>query len=100
MARPEKLEMEVPTAPDSAGRGEVVFRYRDKTVQIFGGAFTGTLQLEGKIATDEYAPIGPPITAPGLYRVAEAVELLRIRTVTLSAGAPKAIFAGFDYRAM
>jgi hypothetical protein len=91
--------MEVPATP-GAGRGEVVFRYRDKTVQVFGGAFTGTLQLEGKIAADEYAPIGPPITAPGLFLVAEAVESLRIRTVALSAGTPQAIFAGFDYRAM
>lgn len=100
MARPEKFALDVPAAPGQAGRGEHVFRFRDKTVQIFGGAFTATLQLEGKIADDEYAPIGAPITASGLYRVEEAVEFLRVHTVALSSGAPKAAFAGFDYRAM
>jgi hypothetical protein len=99
MARPEKITLEVPATPGSAGQAEHVFRFRDKTVQIVG-EFTGSLQIEGKLADDEYAPIGSPVTAAGLFALPYTVEFLRIRTLTLSSGTPTAVFGGFDYRAL
>jgi hypothetical protein len=99
MARPEKIALEVPAAAaGGAGRAEHVFRFRDKTVQVTG-QFQATLQLEGKLADDEYAPLGPPITAPGLYAIPFTIEFLRVRTVNVTSGAPAAVFGGLDFRA-
>lgn len=99
MARPEKIELDVPVTAGNAGRAEQVFRFRDKTVHVYG-QFDGSVQLEGKLADDEYAAIGQPITTAGLYAIPFAIEFLRIRTVNLASGTPGAVFAGFDYRAL
>lgn len=98
MARPERLTLEVPAAA-GAGKAENVARLRDKTVQI-SGAFVGSLQLEGSIDGEDFEPIGAPLTAPGFVLVPMAVTFLRIHTVELGSGAPKAIAAGFDFRAV
>ena len=97
MARPERMTLEVPGSVGT-GKAENVFRMRDKTVQI-SGAFVGSLQLEGSIDGDDFEPIGAPLTGPGLVLVPMAVGFLRIRTLELTSGAPKAIASGFDYRA-
>jgi hypothetical protein len=98
MARPERLVLEVPTSAGT-GKPENVARLRDKTVQI-SGAFAGSLQLEGSIGEEDFEPIGAPLTAPGFVLVPMAVTFLRIRTLELSSGAPKAMVAGFDFRAV
>src|SRR5262249_11164720 len=93
MARPERAPLEGPAAV-GIGRSLSVFRFRDKAVQVLG-AFTGKLLLEASIGGDEYAPIGQPISAPGLVPVPLTVEFLRMRVLELTAGTPKAVFAGF-----
>ncbi len=97
MPRPEKLTLEVKQAVD-AGRAENVFRFRDKTVQ-FLGTFVATLQVEASIDGSEYFPVGAAASAPGVVRVPETVEFLRVRTTAYTSGEPKAAFAGFDERA-
>jgi hypothetical protein len=97
MARPERLTLEV-LGSAGAGKAENVFRLRDKTVQI-SGVFVGSLQLEGSIDGDDFAPIGAPVTGPGFVLVPMAVGFLRIHTLELTSGAPKATASGFDYRA-
>lgn len=98
MARPERLTLEVPGSAGT-GKAESVFRLRDKTVQI-SGAFVGSLQLEGSIDGDDFEPIGAPVTRPGFVLVPMAVGFLRIHTLELTSGAPKATTAGFDFRAL
>ncbi len=98
MARPEKLTLEVKQAVE-VGRAENVFRFRDKTVQIHG-TFVATLQLEASIDGSEYFPIGAAASAPGAVRVPETVEFLRVRTTAYTSGEPRAVFAGFDERAV
>ena len=97
MARPEKLALEVP-AQVGVGQAVSVFRFRDKTVQVWG-AFVGALQLEGSLDGDDFAPIGAPLTAPGFVLVPMTVELLRVRVTELTSGAPNAAIGGFDFRA-
>ncbi len=98
MARPERIEMEV-TASVGVGRAEHVFRFRDKYVQVHG-TFAATLQVEGSIDGNDYFPIGPAVSAPGVVPVPETVQFLRIRTTAYASGAPAATFAGFDERAI
>lgn len=98
MARPERMELPIPAAV-GAGEPVNVFRLRDKTVQVTG-VFVGSLQLEGSIEGDDFAPIGAPLTAPGLVLVPMAVGFLRMRVNELTSGAPKAAVAGFDFRAV
>lgn len=97
MARPEKIPLDVPAKVD-VGKASNVFRFRDKTVQ-FHGTFVATLQLEGSIDGNDYAPIGAPVTAPGFVLVAETIEFLRVRTTAFTSGAPEAVAAGLDFRA-
>ena len=98
MARPEQLALAVP-ASAGFGRPENVFRLRDKTVQI-AGLFVGSLQLEGSIDGEDFAPIGAPQTAPGFLLVPMAIAFLRIHTLEFTSGAAKAMVAGFDFRAL
>jgi hypothetical protein len=98
MARPERMTLEVPTSA-GAGKPENVFRLRDKTVQVTG-PFEGSLQLEGSIDSENFEAIGAPIASPGFVLVPMTVALLRIHTLELTAGRPKAIAAGFDFRAL
>jgi len=98
MARPERIELEVPPA-GQLGRPEHVFRLRDKTVQV-SGVFTGALQLEGSIDGFAFAPVSSPITAPGFVTVRLAIAYLRVHTLELTAGAAAAMVAGFDFRSM
>jgi hypothetical protein len=98
MARPERIPLEVPTAV-GVGKASNVFRFRDRTVQL-GGTFVATLQLEGSLDGNEYAPIGAPVTAPGFVPVPLTVEFLRVRVTAFTSGQPKATAAGFDFRAM
>jgi len=97
MARPERIPLEVPTSVD-AGNASAVFRFREKTVQI-AGTFVATLQLEGSLDGNEYAPIGEPVTAPGFVLVPQTIEFLRVRVLDLTSGTPAAFAAGFDFRA-
>ncbi len=97
MARPEKIPLEVPSTV-GVGQASNVFRFRDKTVQV-SGPFVGSLQLEGSINGNDYEPIGAPMTAPGLIPVPVTVEFLRVRVTALTSGTPKAVAAGFDFRA-
>ena len=98
MARPERMELPIPVA---VGTGEAVniFQLRDKTVQV-SGVFVGSLQLEGSIDGDDFAPIGAPLTAPGFVLVPMAIGFLRMRVNELTSGAPKASASGFDFRAV
>ena len=98
MARPERIPLEVPTQV-GAGVAANVFRFRDKTVQL-SGPFVGSLQLEGSIDGDTFDPIGAPLIAPGFVLVPQTVALLRVRVTELTSGAPTAVFAGFDFRAL
>ena len=98
MARPERIPLEVPTSVD-VGKASNVFRFRDKTVQ-FGGTFVATLQLEGSLDGNEYAPIGAAVTAPAILPVPVTVEFLRVRVTAFTSGAPTAAVAGFDFRAL
>jgi hypothetical protein len=98
MARPERMPLEVP-AKAGIGKAENVFRFRDKTVQI-SGPFTGSLQLEGSIDGEDFEPIGAPMTGPGFVLVPMAVAFLRVHTLELTSGAPKAFASGFDFRAV
>lgn len=97
MARPEQIPLVVPAA---VGTGDPiqVFRFRDKTVQI-SGPFVGSLQIEGRIDGDDFLPIGAPVTAPGFFLIPVTVVSLRVSVVQLTSGTPRAVFAGFDYRA-
>ena len=98
MARPERMTLEVPAAPGT-GKAENVFRLRDKTVQV-SGPFAGSLQLEGSIDGEDFEPIGAPLSGPGFVLVPEAVAFLRIHTIELTSGIPKALASGFDFRAV
>ena len=97
MARPEKIPLEVPAAV-GVGQASNVFRFRDKTVQV-SGTFVGSLQLEGSIDGSDYEPVGAAMTAPGLVPVPFTIEFLRVRITALTSGTPKAVAAGFDFRA-
>lgn len=98
MARPERMPLEIPRTV-GAGKPENVFRLRDKTVQL-SRPFTGTLHLEGSVDGEDFDVIGAPITAPGFFLVPMTVAFLRIRTLELVAGFPKAVASGFDFRAI
>lgn len=98
MARPERLILEVPSAPGT-GKAENVFRLRDKTVQI-SGAFAGSLQLEGSIDGEDFEVIGAPLTGPGFVLLPMAIAFLRVHTLELTSGVPRAVASGFDFRAM
>ena len=98
MARPERIRLEVPTHVGT-GQAANVFRFRDKTVQV-SGPFGGSLQLEGSIDGDTFDPIGAALTAPGFVLVPLTVALLRVHVTELTSGAPAAVFAGFDFRAV
>ena len=98
MARPERTTLEVPRAAGT-GKAEQVFRWRDKTVQI-SGPFAGSLQLEGSIDGEDFEPIGAALTGPGFVLVPEAVAFLRVHTIELTSGIPKALASGFDFRAV
>jgi hypothetical protein len=97
MARPETIPLDVPAAV-GVGKSSNVFRFRDKTVQI-SGPFTGSLQLEVSLDGNDYEPVGPVVTAPGLFTIPFTVEFLRVRVAVLTSGTPKAVAAGFDFRA-
>lgn len=97
MARPEKVQLTVPTSA-AAGGAASVFRFRDKYVQVHG-TFVATLQLEGSIDGNEYFPVGAPQSAAGVVAVPETIEFLRVRVTAFTSGEPKATFAGFDERA-
>jgi hypothetical protein len=98
MARPERMMLEVPNQP-GIGKAENVFRLRDKTVQ-FSGPFAGSLQLEGSIDGEDFELIGAPLTGPGFVLVPMAVAFLRVHTIELTSGIPKAVASGFDFRAV
>jgi hypothetical protein len=98
MARPERILLEVPAAVGT-GPSINVFRFRDKTVLV-SGPFVGALQLEGSIDGEAFAPIGAPVTAPGFFLLPMTVAFLRVAVTQLTSGAPRAVFAGFDYRAV
>jgi hypothetical protein len=98
MARPERLPLDVPAAP-GVGATANVFRLRDKTVQV-SGPFTGSLQLEGSVDGDAFEPIGGPLAAPGFVLVPMTVAFVRMRVDALTSGGPRAIVAGFDFRAL
>ena len=98
MARPEQMPLEVPAAA-GVGAAANVFRLRDKTVQV-SGPFVGSLQLEGSIDGENFEAIGAPLTAPGFVLVPLTVAFVRVRTDQLTSGAPRAMAAGFDFRAL
>lgn len=98
MARPEKIPLEVKKEV-AAGRGEHVFRFRDKYVQVHG-AFVATVQVEATIDGDDYFAVGPALSAPGVVPVPETVLFVRVRTTAYVSGDPEAVLAGFDERAV
>ena len=98
MARPEKVRLEVKQAVD-VGKAEVVFRFRDKYVQVHG-TFVATLQVEASIDGSDYFDVGAPVAAPGVVAVPETVEFVRVRTTAYTDGEPKAVLGGFDERAV
>ena len=98
MARPEKVRFEVKQVV-GVGRGENVFRFSGKFVQVHG-TFVATLQVEATIDGSAYFPVGPAISTPGVVPVPETVEFVRVRTTAYSSGEPKAVLAGFDERAV
>lgn len=98
MARPEKIPLEV-LAAVGAGKAAHVFRFRDKYVQLHG-TFVATLQIEATIDGGEYFPVGAAQSAPGVVAVPETVEFVRVRTTAFTSGEPRAVFAGFDERAV
>jgi len=97
MARPEKVRIEV-KQEIGVGRAENVFRFRDKYAQVHG-SFVATLQIEASIDGSEYFNVGGAVSAPGVVRVRETVEFIRVRTTAYTSGEPKAVLAGFDERA-
>jgi len=98
MARPERMTLEVPAVAGVGGTANV-FQLRDKTVQV-SGPFVGSLQLEGSIDGDDFEPIGAPMTAPGFLIIPLTVAFVRVRTTLLTSGAPRAMAAGFNFRAL
>ena len=98
MARPERVQLAVPTAI-GVGAASNVFRLRDKYVQVHG-TFAATLQLEGSIDGDEYFSVGTPQTSAGVLAVPETVQFLRVHVTAFTSGEPKATLAGFDERAV
>jgi len=98
MARPEKVRFEIKQLV-GVGRGENVFRFRDKFVQLHG-TFVAGLQVEASIDGSDYFPVGAPQSAPGVVPVPETAEFVRVRTTAYTSGEPKAVLAGFDERAV
>ncbi len=98
MARPEKVRLEVKQTVGT-GQAENVFRFSGKFVQVHG-TFVATLQLEASIDGSDYFPVGAPQSAPGVIAVPETLEFLRVRTTAYTSGEPRAVFAGFDERAV
>jgi hypothetical protein len=98
MARPEQITLDVPAAVGT-GQATNVFRFRDKTVMV-AGPFVASLQIEGSIDGETFAPIGAPVTAPGFFLLPMAIAHLRVSVTQLTSGTPRAVFAGFDYRAV
>lgn len=97
MARPERVPLEVPAAV-GVGPPVNVFRLRDKTVQL-SGAFVGSVQVEGSIDGEDFETIATR-PEPGFVQVPVTIAFLRIRVAELTSGHPKAIAAGFDFRAL
>jgi hypothetical protein len=97
MARPEQFALDVPTAV-GVGKAVNIFRFRDKTVHVIG-PFTGSLMLEISLDGDSYGNFGAAIGAPAFLRLDLTAAFLRVRVSALTAGTPRAVFAGFDERA-
>jgi hypothetical protein len=55
---------------------------------------------QSKGAAKAFEPIGAPLTGPGFVLVPMAVAFLRIHTLELTSGIPKAVASGFDFRAV
>jgi hypothetical protein len=79
------------------GLAAPIFRFRFKTVQIFG-EFVANLQLEGAIAEGEFLSVSSVITQPGFVQIDPTIEMLRVRVLNYTSGEPRAILAGFDAR--
>jgi len=97
MARPESFALDVPKAV-RVGKVVPIFRFRDKTVHVIG-PFTGSLMLEVSLDGDAFGNFGAPLSAPAFVRLDLTAAYLRVRVSALSAGTPRAVFAGFDERA-
>lgn len=98
MAKPETFALDVPTAP-GVGEAAPIFRFRDKTIHIIG-PFAGALMLEVSLDGDTYGNFGAAITGPAFIRVDLTAAFLRVRVSQLTSGTPRAVFAGFDERAV
>jgi hypothetical protein len=81
------------------GTSQLVRDLREKYVQIGGGAFTGSLQVEVSLngGTDYFAS-GAAITAPIVFSIPEPATHIRIVTGSLSLGAPTACVNGYNTR--
>lgn len=82
----------------AAGAAVRVADMREKTVQVGGGAFTGTVEIQGRAdATLEWVVVGT-LTAPGAVNVAHTFEEMRANVTALSAGTPVGFVVGRDSR--
>lgn len=86
-------------ATAGSGTSQLVRDLREKYVQVGGGAFTGSLQVEVSLngGTDFYAS-GAAITAPIVFSIPEPATHIRIVTGSLSAGTPTACVNGYNAR--
>jgi hypothetical protein len=86
-------------ATAGAGTSQNVRDLTGKYVQIGGGAFTGSLQVEVSLnGGTDYAASGAAFTAPGIVTIPEPATHIRINTGSLSAGTPTACVNGYNAR--
>lgn len=81
------------------GTSQSVRDLREKYVQIGGGAFTGSLQVQVSLNEGaDFASSGAAFTAPGIVSIPEPATHIRIVTGSLSAGTPTACVNGYNAR--
>lgn len=66
----------------------------DRWVQI-NGPFAGSLTIEVSLDGSEFFSYITGITGPGLHKIEPPAAFVRVRTITLTSGTPKALIAGY-----
>lgn len=88
------LSLEVKKAVQAGAAKDVLAWQAIKTVQVTGGAFNATLQLQGSNDGTNWDELCDDITAVGFYTFTAVVEQIRVNTSAYVAGDPLVTLAG------
>ena len=71
---------------------------REKVIQLVSSSFVGSIDVEGSIDGDTWAPLVTALTGPQLVSITVAVKSVRLNTTAHSGGSMTALVAGFNTR--